>query len=232
LNGLYQFIQLNTREDYPIIHYPKDSGSFPAIKNFLSKFDPHVNDVEWLGIEDRQIINIKKGFEVEAIRNEHIPATIGIHKSLSYKIFETKTKLKSEFQKVESTEIKRIVDEKGRDYITEKVRNNIISFSGDTPVDDYNKWDGSNILIHESTFIQGNETEPISKHAGKHSTLEEVLKMVSEIKVEKLMLTHFSARYSNEYIDESIRKLSINTTYPPRRCNPYQVYHLHLLSEA
>jgi len=179
LNGLYQFIQLNTREDYPIIHYPKDSGSFPAIKNFLSKFDPHVNDVEWLGIEDRQIINIKKGFEVEAIRNEHIPATIGIHKSLSYKIFETKTKLKSEFQKVESTEIKRIVDEKGRDYITEKVRNNIISFSGE-----------------------------ISKHAGKHSTLEEVLKMVSEIKVEKLMLTHFSARYSNEYIDESIRKLS------------------------
>jgi len=208
LNGLPQFVQLNARKDFPIIHYPRNSGSFPAMQSFLEKFDPHVIESQWITIEDQQIIPIKKGFEIKAIRNEHIKVPNGIHKSLSYKLYETKTKLKAEFQNLESDEIKKIVEKEGRDHLTETVKNNIISFSGDTPVDDYSKWDNSEILIHESTFITGDADGPVSKHEGKHSTLEEVLQMVSEINVGKLILNHFSARYSKEHIDSSIRKLA------------------------
>jgi ribonuclease BN (tRNA processing enzyme) len=39
LTGLIQFNQLNAREGYPKIHYPSDSGSFPALMTFLHKFE-------------------------------------------------------------------------------------------------------------------------------------------------------------------------------------------------
>ncbi len=42
LTGLLQFNQLNARPGYPIIHYPKDSGSFPVLGEFSRKFDPQV----------------------------------------------------------------------------------------------------------------------------------------------------------------------------------------------
>lgn len=54
LNGLPQFVQFNARENFLIIYYPKDSGSFPAMKSFLEKFDPHVSSIQCNGVEDKQ----------------------------------------------------------------------------------------------------------------------------------------------------------------------------------
>jgi len=206
LNGLPQFIQLNSRSDYPIIHYPKDSGSFPAMRQFLHKFDPHIEGAQWKGIEDGQTIKIKQGFEIDAVRNEHIICPQGVHKSLSYKLYTTKSKLKPEFKNYTSDQIKNIAIDKGKDFLSQTIRTNIISFSGDTPVDDYSKWDHSEILIHEATFLREDLNIP-SKARNKHSTLEEVLKMVKEININTLILTHFSTRYSKEQIDESVLEL-------------------------
>lgn len=206
LNGLPQFVQLNARPNFPVIHYPKDAGSFPAMQDFLAAFDPHTSGANWLGIEDQQIIPIKKGFEIQAIRNEHIKAPSGVHKSLSYKLFEVKQKLKPAFQNINAHQIRDIVMEKGRGFITETAKRNCISFSGDTPVDDYSKWDKSDLLIHESTFLSNESDGHIESHYNKHSNLNEVLRMVKEISVNTLILNHFSSRYSKEYIDESVRK--------------------------
>ena len=209
LNGLPQFIQLNSREDFPVIHFPKDSGSFPAMQQFLSSFDPHVAGSRWVGIEDGQVINIKTGFQVEALRNEHIPCATGIHKSLSYKVYETREKLKQAFRDLNPKQIQEIVSERGRESLTETHRRNVLSFSGDTPVDNYDKWDGSEILIHEATFMKSEtEAQVQSKGNNKHSTLEEVLQMVKEIRIGKLILTHFSSRYSHEEISHAVRKYS------------------------
>lgn len=206
LHGLPQFLQLNSRPDFPVIHYPKNTGSFPAMKNFLEKFDPHTQGAQWKGIKDGQIIPIKKGFEIQAIRNEHIACPIGVHKSLSYKLYETKNKLKPEFLQFSSDQIKNLVQEKGRDFLTEVTKKNILSFSGDTPVDDYAKWDDSEILIHEATFLK-NESDPAKESTkNKHSTIDEVLDMVKEIKINQLILTHFSSRYSREDIETTVRK--------------------------
>lgn len=207
LNGLPQFVQLNSRDGFPKIHYPKDSMSFPAMNDFLRKFDPHVSSSKWIGIEDKSRIEIKRNIEVEAIRNEHVKAPIGIHKSLSYKVFEIKNKLKPEFSSKSSYEIKEIVDKKGRDFITEKVESNILSFSGDTPVDDYSKWDGSKVLIHESTFLKNEGDAQVESRGNKHSRVDEVLQMVKDIEVESLILNHFSSRYSKEEIDSAVTRL-------------------------
>jgi len=42
VNGLLQFQQLNGRSELQI-HFPKNSGSFPALAEFTTKFDPHVS---------------------------------------------------------------------------------------------------------------------------------------------------------------------------------------------
>ena len=128
LNGLPQYLQLNSREGFPRIYYPSDSGSFPALNNFLNKFDPHVKSSEWKGIIDGEIIEIKKGYEIHALRNEHIKAPLGVNKSLSYKLFETRQKLKDEFKNLSPNEIKHVVKVKGRSVLTEVQKSNLISF--------------------------------------------------------------------------------------------------------
>ena len=207
LTGLPQFVQLNAREGFPKIHYPKDAGSFPAMNNFLKQFDPHVIASEWIPIEDRERIEIKKNIEVEALRNEHVQCPVGVHKSLSYKVFEIKQKLKPEFQTKTKREIQEIVATHGRDFITYKTEKNILSFSGDTPIDAYSKWDGSEILIHEATFLKTEGDAQFESKGNKHSMLDEVLKMVSEINVNQLILTHFSSRYHKKEIDAAVLKL-------------------------
>ena len=217
LTGLLQFNQLNARAGFPKIYYPQDSGSFPAMQDFQIKFDPHVKGTEWIGIKDQDEISLNKQFAIKAIRNEHIKVPIGTHKSLSYKLFEVKKKLKPEFQQLDGTEIKKLVDEKGRDFISNEIRTNLISFSGDTPVDDYEKWNHSKILIHECTFLKDEcDAQMESKERNKHSRIDEVFKMVSEIEVEKLILNHFSSRYSNEVIKSTILKMckKYNITIP------------------
>lgn len=207
LTGLPQFIQLNSREGFPVIHYPKDSGSFPAVQSFLEKFDPHVAGSQWVGIENGQIIPIKAGFEIEAIRNEHVKVDKGIHKSLSYKLYTTKKKLKDEFLGFSPEDIKAVIQKHGKDHITYTKKENIISFSGDTPIGDYSMWDNSGILIHEATFLRTEMSLPEDIRYSKHTTINEVLSMAKEINIEKLILTHFSTRYSKEEIDSTVKSL-------------------------
>lgn len=206
LTGLFQLNQLNAREGYPIIYYPKDCGSFPKLAGFTKKFDPHVAGTVWKPLINLSEINVKNGFFVQAITNNHVETKDNLTKSFGFKLFETKKKLKKEFQGLDGNEIVKIKEEKGVDFTTETKKTNILSYSGDTGILDYETWDNSHILIHEATFFGGDEGH-ISPHGNKHSTLEEVLKMVSEIKVDKLILSHFSSRYSDEQIDERIISL-------------------------
>lgn len=207
INGLLQFLQLHSREGHPQIYYPKDSNSFKALANFQQKFDSFATGSVWTGIKDGSEIAIKKTIEVHAMRNEHYPFPQGVHKTLSYKAFEIKHKLKQELLPLDGKEIKEIADTYGKDRITDKILTPIISFSGDTPVDDYSKWDHSNILIHEATFIKEEDDPKADYRANKHSRLDEVLKMVSEIEVNTLILNHFSIRYTHGEIIEAIRKM-------------------------
>src|ERR1700754_3773644 len=42
LTGLLQFNQLNARPGFPVMHYPKDAGSFPVLEEFSKRFDQQV----------------------------------------------------------------------------------------------------------------------------------------------------------------------------------------------
>lgn len=232
LAGLLAFNQLNARLGAPNIHYPKDCGSFPALEDFSKKFDPHVAGTIWTPIEENQEIGIRSDVFVQAFANEHVQKGHPDIKSLSYKVFETKRKLKTEYSGLSGQEIGVLNKKHGKEHVTNLIKSNILSYSGDTPVN-YEIWDNSDILIHEATFLGGAEDANIETHGNRHSQLEEVIKMVSEIKVNKLILSHFSSRYSADQIDQRI--LALCETYrikiPVFRVLPGQI-HRDILSES
>ena len=204
LGGLFQFHQLNAREGYPIIYYPESSGSFTAIKNFTQKFDPHVQGAVWKAIKANEEIPIKGNIVLQSIRNSHIEVPLDQTKSLSFKIVEKKPKLKEAFKHLTGDQIKHIANEQGRGVLTRIESKTLLGYSGDTLVESYERWDHTDILIHEATFIKG-EMDHIA-HPHRHSYLEEVLKMVSEIKIGTLILSHFSTRYKWDQIEKAIRR--------------------------
>ena len=205
LTGLLQFNQLNARPGFPVIHYPKDSGSFPALKEFSMRFDPHVTGTIWKPVSAETDSWIKDDILIQAIPNGHVVADANSTKSLSYKVIQSKQKLKPELTKLPGEVIKQIIQEQGKENTHVEVRTNLLSYSGDTPVEDPARWNHSKILIHEATFLR--EEGTVDAHGNKHSYLEEVMEMVSAINIEKLILGHFSLRYSPEQIDRRIKDL-------------------------
>jgi len=90
------------------------------------------------------------------------------------------------------------------DALTYEVKENILSYSGDTPIEWDGRWNDTKVLIHEATFLKKGDVNLDDHRKNKHSYLEEVIEMVSQTNVEKLILGHFSSRYSAEEIDQSI----------------------------
>ena len=207
VSGLIQFNQLNARDGLPKIYYPKDSGSFPHLANFAAKFDPHVAGSEWHPIDFEQSIFLQKDLFVRSFRNEHIPVPKEVVKSMGFHIIRRKRKLKPEFYGLKGIEIAKLRKEKGDNFVTEEVFENILSYSGDSPISQDNRFKHTNILIHEATFLRIDESVLDKERANKHSTLEGVLKMVKNTNVQQLILGHFSSRYHTDEIDAEIRRL-------------------------
>ncbi len=207
LTGLLQFNQLYARPGAPKIYYPKDCRSFPALESFSKLFDPHVSGTVWEPIVEGTQIKIREDVYVEALRNGHVAATSDISKSLSYKVFQTKRKLKPELEHLSKPELQKMVEAQGRERITMEIKTCILGYSGDTPVEDLQRWNDTKILIHEATFLGGEDDANIQTHGNKHSTLEEVMTMVSQSNIETLIFGHFSSRYSPTQIDTKIKQL-------------------------
>ena len=205
LTGLLQFNQLNARPGFPIMHYPVDAGSFVALERFSKQFDPQVDRTVWLPATAGDEIAIAKDLLVMPARNGHVPVEQHIVKSLGYTVVQTRKKLKAEYATLSGEELRQLGERIGRENLSHELRENLLAYSGDTPVEDGAKWDGTRILIHEATFLGHGEGVRARDYGNKHSTLDEVMEMVASIKVGSLILGHFSSRYSPEEIDAAIR---------------------------
>jgi ribonuclease Z len=225
LTGLLQFHQLNARNGVPSIHYPKDSGSFPALQQFLQKFDPHIHSASWNPYQDEEKIWIRKDMYLHVLRNNHVPAENSIMKSAGCKVVQRTQKLRDEYRNLSGNEVKDLINVKGKTQLMQDVETIVLAFSGDTPCENMEKWNHAEVLIHEATFLAIDSGETIQTHGNKHSSLDQVLKAVSQLQIGKLVLGHFSSRYSNEHIDESIRNFcqKYSIEFPVYRVLPGQV---------
>ncbi|POR29452.1 RNAse Z [Flavobacterium columnare] len=204
LTGLLQYNQIYAGQS-PTIYYPKEAKSFQFLETFSKNFDPHVAGTYWIPLEAHQETRVKDKISVEPIINEHVFTPNGEIKSFSYKIWETKKKLKPDFLSCSSTELRNLRQEKGEAALFEEQKSVVLAYSGDTPVTDYERFHKTKILIHEATFLTKEETET-KNHKNRHSSLEEVMQMVASIEIEQLVLGHFSSRYEHQQIVDAIKK--------------------------
>jgi ribonuclease Z len=207
LTGLAQFNQLNARPGFPVMYYPKDAGSFPVLEAFAKKFDPQVERTVWSRVTDGDEIAIAKDLLVLPIRNGHVPVAPEVIKSLGYLVVQTRKKLKQEFTHLSGEELRQLGDRIGRENLSLEIRDKLLAYSGDTPVEDGAKWNDTGILIHEATFLGRGEDVKVRSYGNKHSTLDEVMEMVSGLRIGQLILGHFSSRYSPDEIGKALRAM-------------------------
>lgn len=235
ITGLLQFHQLNAQEGFPKIYYPVHSGSFQALRSFSEKFDPQAGTTEWIGLNHADEIQLKPNLMVQALRNAHVPVAETVIKSLGFKVYHTRTKLKSDYTNLGQNELLHLIKERGREALHELVKTNVIAYSGDTPQEpnDLEKWSDVKLLIHEATFFKRDAVLIQHAHINKHSLLEDVIEMASQLKnLEQLVLGHFSKRYEPEEIDLQIKTCCkhYGIKIPVYRVLPGQL-HRKLLSE-
>ena len=207
LTGLLQFNQLNARPGYPVIHYPRDASSFKALEAFSKQFDAQVEQTRWVPVTEGDEIPIAKDLLVLPVRNGHVPVAPDVIKSLGYQVVQTRKKLKPEFAHLSGEDIRQLGERIGRDELSITLREKKLAYSGDTPVEDTAPWDNTDILIHEATFLGRGEDVKVRTYGNKHSTLEEVMEMVSSLHIGTLILGHFSSRYTAAGIDRAILDL-------------------------
>lgn len=222
LAGLLQFNQLNARGGYPRIFYPQHCGSFPALAAFSSKFDPHVSGTVWTPLKADERVYIKDDVFVQAVTNGHVPAAEGMYKSFGYRVCKVKNKLKPEYAGMPNERIADLMRTLGKAQMTTELITTVLTYTGDTPIEDKSKWDNSEVLIHEATFLDREERRKHNTRGNLHSNLEDVMAMASEMNIGSLVLGHFSSRYTHQQIDEQIKKVAgrVNLKVPVYRLLP------------
>ncbi len=205
LCGLLQLNQLNARDGVPSVYYPKDCGSFPALRDFVAKFDPQSGPATWTGLSADEEIPLNKEFFIKTGSSAHVTSG-NLVKALDYTVCSVRKSLKPELRTLDGKEIAQLRQEKGEAAITETKREKLIGYSGDAPELDPNHWSGVKFLLHEATFL-----EPETAR-NSHSNLPQVIHAASRLTLEALVLMHFSARYSTEQIKNAIRKHADRTS--------------------
>jgi len=207
LTGLLQLNHLNARAGFPRIFFPYNSNSFRALEEFSKRFDSQVKQTVWNALKEDEHIQISKNTFVQTIKNNHVKSAQGEFKSFGFQVYQTKAKLKDEYLSLPQTEITRLARQIGKENMTREVRTNLLAYSGDTPVENFEKWNNTQILIHEATFLGHDDIDSADPRHNKHSILEDVMAMVAQLRIETLILGHFSSRYTHEQIDSKIKSL-------------------------
>ncbi len=195
--GLLQLHQLNARDGLPHIYYPSDCGSFPALRDFVSRFDPQSGPATWNGIKAKETVELQNGYSVVAGTSAHVPSGT-LTKALDFTVYTSRRVLRPEFRGLPGPEIASKRKELGEDAVTQTRTEGVIGYSGDAPELDCSRWSGVKVLIHESTFLEPGTTR------GFHSNLPQVIAAAAQLDLEALILMHFSARYKPSEIEKSI----------------------------
>lgn len=233
LAGLLQFNQLNARPGYPRLYYPRHARSIPVFEEFSKAFDRQVALTSWKGIDNNEVVPLGNDLQVEAHRNGHVRAPADVIKSIGFIVQQTRRKLQQQYLQLSAGEIREIRKEHGEENVTDLITANLLGYSGDTPVENFERWDNTEVLIHEATFLEKSELDDSEHRYNLHSSLDEVIEASSRINIGSLILGHFSSRYKQPEIDEAIlaRCREHNISFPVYRLLP-GVYYRDILGST
>lgn len=166
---------------------------------------------EWSVMEghiyDFEIIPMKPGQTIELTHEWSVKAFQTVHRvtSLGYTLFQTKKKLKPEFQGLETNQF-RALKQQGVSF--EQLHSEPwFSFTGDTQIeflDQTTDWvKHSRYLMMEVTYIDASRTIERAKEWG-HIHLEELWPRLKDLTCEKVYLIHLSARHRSAELTQII----------------------------
>lgn len=124
--------------------------------------------------------------------------------SQGYTIYEKTKKLKNNYKNLDSNQILKL-KESGEEISEEKLLP-IISFSGDTKIEyilENPDVANSRILFIECTYLDEKKGKEIAREWG-HTHIDEIVENASSFKNEKIVLIHFSKRYSPKIVKELV----------------------------
>lgn len=123
--------------------------------------------------------------------------------SQGYTVFMRKKKLKPEYRDLSSWDLGEL--RKKGVALDEPVDEPIVAFTGDTTIEFLESEDArrARVLIVEVTYWDNKKSVANARQWG-HIHLDELLPRLDEIKSEKIVLIHASARYSTNYLREII----------------------------
>ena len=206
LTGLLQLQQLNARDGIPDILYPKDCGSFPALREFLEKFDPDTGGkLTWTPVWPGQVVEFGKDLRIQVVESRHLPETGEQVKCVGYKVVRSTRKLRPEFQGVAQEDLARMGRERGSASLTFEVESPVLGYAGDTTVGHPEPWARCQVLIHEATFLNHQDAGDQVHRRNQHSVLSDVLAMARDANPGTLILNHFSSRYEKKEIVEAVK---------------------------
>ncbi len=200
------------------IYYPKGNYYISELMNYISRTNRHLKyDLEWIPMVKGNKETLLKG------RNDrYIEAFPTVHtqgeESLGYNIIENRERLKDEYRDLAQSEIKKLVEKKGREAITEGYEQKIFTYGGDSVPINPNYIKGTEVLCHDVTFLDEKDRKEY-----KHAALEEALQVAKEAEVKKEFLgIHISSRYKYDLKEYSnkLKKLDLSfkiTLIPPGR---------------
>ena len=188
------------------IHYPADSGSFPALARFCADFDPWIEGTVWNPVAPGERVDVGGGRTVRAMENTHMSGIRPGIKSLGYFVESSVRKLRPEYHGLLGSEIAALRAERGDDAMTVEQRSLALAYSADTGVIADGRYDGAGVLIHEATFIDREDSSEGDPTRYRHSVLKDVLEMVAAARPAHLVLGHFSGRYKPAQIEGAVRE--------------------------
>jgi ribonuclease Z len=121
--------------------------------------------------------------------------------TLGYRVVEHRHRLKSEFVGKPQNEIRELVIANGREAVTEQYDHGLLAYLGDCVPMDPSRFSGTDVLLHEATFIDAADRE-----ANVHSTLYEAICSAKAAGAGNLVLFHVSSRYPRKRIRTEVVK--------------------------
>ena len=155
-----------------------------------------------------ELVPVTAGQEIELSRElvVTVHATTHTVPSVGYLVWERRQKLKQEYQGLGGEEI-RAHKEAGR-QISEEKRLPLVGYLGDTSpsgLDQNPEFYEARYLISEMTFVAaGHRKEKIHKHGHMH--LDDYIERAHLFKNKKVIVGHFSTRYSRQQIINIVKK--------------------------
>lgn len=209
LAGLLQFLQLNGRPGAPRLLYPRDSASFPALAAFAAQFDPTTSaQVVWQPVAPGDVAPLPKQMQLLVRPSLHWrdvpPEQV---KVVAYTVQQVVSTLRPDLQGQPQAELDAVRRRDGRAALLSTRTDDLLTFSGDTPLMPAQAWGRPQLLIHEATFLDDETAaDAAATRYNQHSGLPGVLDLARALAPQGLILTHFSLRYALEEIRTAVQR--------------------------